>query len=140
MRPPFWEHFYHQADIGVRGYGASLEEAFAQAAVAMMAVITEPAKVAARERVEIACEAEDRELLLADWLNALLFEMATRRMLFGRFEVHIDGPRLRAVAWGEEVEVARHRPAVEVKGATFTDLRVAQEGDGTWVAQTVVDV
>jgi len=54
--------------------------------------------------------------------------------------VRIDGPRLSADAWGEKTEAMRHRPAVEVKGATYTTLRVAQESDGTWVAQTVVDV
>ena len=80
------------------------------------------------------------ELLFADWLNALVFEMATRQMLFGRFEVRIEGTRLQATAWGEPVDRDRHRPAVEVKGATYTALRVAREPDGAWVAQAVVDV
>ena len=88
----------------------------------------------------MACEAPDAELLLADWLNALVYEMATRKMLFGRFRVQIDGTRLTAEAWGEQTDVARHHPAVEVKGATYTTLRVAQQEDGMWIAQTVVDV
>jgi SHS2 domain-containing protein len=41
---------------------------------------------------------------------------------------------------GEPVDVARHTPAVEVKGATLTELAVRQEADGTWVAQCVLDV
>ena len=89
--------------------------------------------------VPIQCEAPDRELLLVDWLNALIFEMATRRVLFARFEVRVDG-RLVATAWGERVDTVRHHPAVEPKGATMTALRVARELDGTWLAQTVVDV
>ena len=80
------------------------------------------------------------EILLTEWLNAIVYEMATRRMLFCRFQVRIDGERLTGTAWGEAVDVPRHRPAVEVKGATLTQLRVAQEPDGTWVAQCVVDV
>jgi SHS2 domain-containing protein len=123
----------------VRGRGASKEEAFVHAALALTAVVTDPADVAARDRVPIACEAPDDELLFAEWLNALIYEMATRRMLFGRFSVRIEGPRLAGEAWGEAIDAARHRPAVEVKGATYTTLRVAQE-DGRWVAQTVVDV
>jgi tRNA nucleotidyltransferase (CCA-adding enzyme) len=125
--------------MGVRGYGASREEAFEQAAMALTAIITEPSAVAARSAVDIRCEAPDDELLLAEWLNALIYEMAVRHMLFGRFQVRIEGERLAGTAWGEEVEVARHHPAVEVKGATYTALRVACE-DGRWVAQTVVDV
>lgn len=136
---PHWEHFDHGADIGVRGYGASPAVAFEQAALAMTAVITDPASVAQREVVPIRCEAGDAELLLASWLNALVYEMSVRRMLFGRFEAAIDGTRLHGRAHGEPVDVQRHHPAVEVKGATLTELRVAREGDG-WLAQTVVDV
>ncbi|HLS54991.1 MAG TPA: archease [Zeimonas sp.] len=135
-----WEHYEHGADIGVRGIGATMAAAFEQAAMALTAVVTDPAAVAAREAVEIACEAPDPELLLAEWLNALVFEMAVRRMLFGRYRVEIDGMRLKGLAFGEPTSVARHRPAVEVKGATYTSLRVAPTGDGGWLAQTVVDV
>lgn len=163
-----WEHFDHGADIGVRGHGPTESAAFEQAAMALTAVITDPGGVAARQSVPLGCEAADDELLLAAWLNALVFEMAVRRMLFARFSVviedapmrpgrapspwetgspaatHVDtraaGRRqLRAVAEGEPLDPARHHPAVEVKGATLTALRVAREGDG-WLAQTVVDV
>jgi tRNA nucleotidyltransferase (CCA-adding enzyme) len=135
-----WEHFPHDADIGVRGIGASKEEAFEQAALALTAVITDPRIVVPREDVEVMCEAPDDELLFVDWLNALVYEMATRRMLFSRFEVHIEEGRLQAKAWGEAVDVARHQPAVEVKGATYTALLIRQESHGAWIAQCVVDV
>jgi len=135
-----WEHFHHEADIGVRGIGATKEEAFAEAAVAMTAVVTDPAGVRPRDSVPIRCEAPDDELLLVDWLNALIYEMAVRHFLFGRFEVTIGGGRLDATAWGEPVDVARHRPAVEVKGATYTELAVRRLPDGRWLAQCVVDV
>jgi tRNA nucleotidyltransferase (CCA-adding enzyme) len=134
-----WEHFEHGADIGVRGYGPTKAAAFEQAALALTGVITDPTRVRPLERVEIACEAPDDELLLAHWLNAVVSEMAVRRMLFGRFEVKLDGHALKACALGEAASVARHEPAVEVKGATCTALRVAPAGHG-WVAQTVVDV
>jgi SHS2 domain-containing protein len=137
--PMSWEHFEHKADMGVRGFGATKAEAFEQAAIALTAVITDPASVAPAEPVAVECDAPDDELLFAEWLNHLVYEMATRRMLFSRFEVRIDGSRLAATAWGEPVDVERHRPAVEIKGATYTALRVAQEPSG-WVAQTVVDV
>jgi len=43
----------------------------------------------------VECEAASDEVLFADWLNALVYEMAVRQMIFGRFEVRIDGARLR---------------------------------------------
>lgn len=135
-----WQSFPHEADVGVRGTGPSLAEAFAGAAMAMSAVICDPAAVAPRQPVAIACSAPDAEQLLVDWLNALVYEMATRHMLFSRFEVAIDGLRLHATAWGEAVDPARHQPAAEVKGASYCELRVAQQPDGGWLAQCVVDV
>ena len=137
---PRWEHFPHEADIGVRGLGPTRASAFEQAALALTAVLTDPSAVAPRERVGIACSAPDDALLFCDWLNALVYEMATRHMLFSRFEVHIDGGRLEAAAWGEPVDVARHHPAVEVKGATYTGLDVRPLPEGGWLAQCVVDV
>src|SRR5574340_1133755 len=86
-----WEHFPHQADIGVRGFGATKAQAFEQAALAVTAVMVDPAEVRPRDAVQL------------------------------------DGNRLSAQAWGEPVDVARHRPAVEIKGATYTALRVACE-------------
>jgi len=135
-----WEHFEHGADIGVRGIGATPAEAFAEAALALTAVVTDPATVAASTPIDVACAAPDDELLFADWLNALTFEMATRGMLFSRFEVTLADHRLAGRAWGEPVDRARHHPAVEVKGATYTALSVAKRVDGAWVAQCVVDV
>lgn len=126
--------------MGVRGIGATRAEAFEQAALALISVICDPENILPREAVEIHCQATDDELLLVDWLNALIYEMATRHMLFGRFTVRLDNHSLRATAWGEPLSRARHRPAVEVKGATYTDLRVAQAADGSWSAQCVVDI
>lgn len=134
-----WELFPHGGDVGVRGRGPSREAAFAQAAMALTAAVTEPDSVAPQVSVSVDCEAPDDELLLVDWLNALVYEMATRNMLFSRFEVSIADHALHASAWGEEVDVARHQPAVEVKGATLTALSVRNQ-NGQWVAECVIDV
>jgi tRNA nucleotidyltransferase (CCA-adding enzyme) len=140
MPGTYWEHFPHEADIGVRGVGMTKEEAFEQAAVALTAVITDPEEVAPVEEIAVECEAPDDELLFAEWLNALIYQMATRRMLFARFEVRFDNSRLGGRAWGEPVDIGRHNPAVEVKGATYTQLKVTRDETGAWIAQCVVDV
>ena len=134
-----WAHFAHDADIGVRGAGPTKAEAFRQAALALTAVITDPRGVRPLDAVPIFCEAPNDELLLVEWLNALIYEMAVRSMVFGDFSIDMDGPALRATAYGEAVDVDRHAPAVEIKGATLTALDVSQQADG-WHAQCVVDV
>jgi tRNA nucleotidyltransferase (CCA-adding enzyme) len=133
-------HFPHDADVGVRGKGRTRAEAFQQTARALCAAVTELDKVEPRMAVPIRCEAPGDRFLLVDWINALIYEMAVRSMLFSRFSVRIEGHRLEATAWGEPVDRARHAPAVEPKGATYTAAAVRQEADGMWIAECVVDV
>jgi tRNA nucleotidyltransferase (CCA-adding enzyme) len=137
---PRWEHFAHDADLGVRGVGRTLAEAFEQAALALAAAVVDPAKVAAATIVDVVCEAPTDELLLVDWLNAIIFEMSTRDLCFGRFEVAIDSGRLMGRAFGEPLDAQKHDIGIEPKGATYTALRVGLEPAGAWVAQCVVDV
>lgn len=135
-----WEHFEHGADIGVRGFGPTLAASFEAAATALVAVVTDPATVRPLRSVAIACEAPSRDTLLVDFLNAIIFEMATTGLLFAAFHVTIDDNRLQAEASGEPFDPSRHDAAVEVKGATFTELKVERLADGRWCAQCVVDV
>src|SRR5271166_4820017 len=100
-----WELFPHGADVGVRGWGAT-------PAQALTAVITE-SEVQPLLAIEVECAAPDLELLFVEWLNAVIYEMAVRDMLFRRFLVRIDGVRLAAKLWGEPIDVERHAPACE---------------------------
>src|SRR3569832_2633884 len=93
--------------MGVRGIAPSLEEAFAQAGLALTAVITDPATVVARERVRSELDETDLELLLVDFLNALIYEMATRHMLFSHFDVILAGGLLTITAGGDVIDMAR---------------------------------
>jgi SHS2 domain-containing protein len=135
-----WEHFPHDADMGVRGFGATPAQAFAQAALAMCAAMVDLSKVRLEQAVEIEREAPSLDVLLLDWLNAIVYEIAVRRMIFADFDVSIANGKLTARAIGEKISRERHQPAVEVKGATFTELAVCEDKPGVWRAQCVIDV
>jgi len=135
-----WEHFEHPADMGIRGIGATLQEAFAQAALALTAVTVDQTRIDARDSISLTCTEPDVELLLVTWLNDILYEMSTRRMVFGRFDVMIEGSNLTATLWGEALDPAKHQPGTEVKAATYAQLKVEHQPNGTWIAQCIVDV
>jgi protein archease len=135
-----WEHFSHAADVGVRGFGNSVEQAFEQAALALTAVVTDINRVHPEKTVKVECACPDRELLFVDWLNAVIYAMVTRNMLFSRFQVAIHDGRLQGTLGGEAINRARHEPAVEPKGATYTELKVMRQKDGRWCAQCIIDV
>ncbi len=103
-------------------------------------MITDPARVEPRQAVEIVCRDDDDEMLFMSWLSTLLYEMDARGMLFGRFEIEPIEGGIRARAWGEPVDVQKHEPAVEVKAATYMDLKVQRDNSGNWLAQCIVDV
>jgi SHS2 domain-containing protein len=132
------EYFEHGADIGVIGRGASLEEAFVQAAVAMFAIMVEPASLKETLTIEVEFDEDDIELALVRWLNALLALAREHRAVFGRFELLREGTHWHGRAYGEPWREA-HPRGTEVKGATLTALSVRQDADG-WQARCVVDV
>ena len=140
MGTAYWQHYSHPADMGIRGFGATKDQAFEQAALALTAIMADLKSIQPREQIEISCQEEDDELLFVSWLNALIYEIATREMLFCKFEVVITGNRLHAKIAGEKIDIDKHSPAVEVKAATYMDLEVQQCHNGQWKAQCIVDI
>ncbi len=134
-----WEHFVHQADIGIRGIGPTMASAFAMGALALTNVVTDSNTVRASKAISISCTAPDREILFADWINAIIYQMDTFSMLFCEFAVQIKNFSLEAIIKGEEINKNRHHPVVDVKGATYTELKVYQQNEA-WIAQCIVDV
>ncbi|CAF0689845.1 archease [Candidatus Methylacidithermus pantelleriae] len=142
VRAPRWEHFPHGADVGIRGIGTTQEEAFEQAGIALMAVMTDPAKVGTQTVVEVEREAPQEELLLLEWLDSIIYQVAVHGLVFGKFLVRFpEKHRLQGAMLGEPLDPSRHERRVEVKGPTCTELLVRQDPtSGLWVAQCVVDV
>jgi SHS2 domain-containing protein len=134
-----YETFEHEADIGIRGFGQTAEEAFEHAAMALFSVMVNVQAIEPREKRSVTVSAPDRELLLVEWLNALLSLSDIEHMVFSKFNVKMEGASLTGTAWGERLDQDRHEPNVEIKGATYHMLKV-METDGRFVAQCVVDV
>lgn len=139
-----YEHFPHEADIGIRGIGNSVEEAFCEAAKALFDVEVDIKTVEPKEEIKITAEASNIEELFVEWLNSLLAEAGINNMVFSEFKVHISNNKLQGVAFGEQLDVQKHKAKEEVKGATYSQLKVevAASGKhkGKWIAQCIVDV
>jgi SHS2 domain-containing protein len=138
-----YELLPHKADVIIRGIGGSFEEAFCEAAKAMFSVMVELADVKPIGEVKIEVRARNMEELLIAWLNELLSEASLSNVLFNRFEVKIEkeneGFVLKGIAYGEKIDPEKHKLKTEVKGATYSGLKVAEE-NGKFIAQCVVDV
>jgi SHS2 domain-containing protein len=134
------ETFEHTADLGLRIRATDLNTLFAEAAQALFSAIVEDlATVRPELAVEVRLHEDDRELLLFDWLKELLYHFDAEHLLFGKFEVKIDGDSLTATAWGEPLDRARHTLEHEVKAITYHGLSV-EKVEGAWEAEVIVDI
>ena len=136
---PCYETFEHGADVGIRGKGRTLEEAFANGAKALFALMADLSTIEPQKEIRVECTAPDIETLFMVWLNQLIALADIEKMVLCEFSVTIKDKNLTATARGESISPQKHDLGVEVKGATFTMLRVFQEA-GYFVAQCVVDV
>ncbi len=137
-----WELFDHTADVGLRVHAEDLDSLFRAAAEGLFdTIVSNREEVGTDEVEEVALEADGPALLLAGWLNELIYRCETSHRLYGRFEVRVaeDGRSLSGTIAGEAIDRARHVLDHEVKAATHHDLRVERRGDG-WLAEVILDI
>jgi SHS2 domain-containing protein len=135
-----YETFEHTADLGLRIRAADLDTLFAEAGQALFALIVDDlASIEPRTRIDVQLPADERELLLFDWLRELLYRFDADHLLFSRFEVHVGEGGLSGSAWGEPLDRARHVLGHEVKAITYHGLQVEKTALG-WEAEVIVDI
>jgi SHS2 domain-containing protein len=139
-----YEYLDHQADLGIRGTGSSLEEAMSEAAQAMLAAMADTSLVREEQAFAQHCAAQDIPALFVEWLNELLYQRQVGGALFARAYVTRlapdgDGWTLQGTAWGEPLDPERHELYTEIKAATYYGLDYRLE-NGRYSIQCVLDV
>jgi SHS2 domain-containing protein len=139
-RRPKYRQLSHTADLGWRLTGASLGELFENAAAALVATMVDRRTIRRREARQVSLESADRESLLVDWLNHLLYLFDVDGFLGRDFQVEFPSPRrLRAQVRGERFDPERHPEKAAVKAATYHHLEIIRE-DGGWRATVILDL
>ncbi|MDI6816464.1 MAG: archease [Actinomycetota bacterium] len=130
----------HTADVGLRAHGHTLKEAFENAATGMFSLITNLENIKPSTSQEISVEAEDQESMLVEWLNELLYRFEVEYMVFKRFEIveWDEEHHMRAVAYGEPLDLGRHQIKTQIKACTYHMLKIEHNED--WSAQVIFDV
>ncbi len=130
----------HTADVGIVARGDTIDQVFANAARGLFSIIAEPGGIGESERRDIALEAPDRESLLVEWLNHLIYLFDTENIIFAKFDItRLSDIRLHAIAYGEKADASRHRLKTGVKAATYHMLKIEKKDDG-YRAQVLLDI
>ena len=139
-----YEYLDHTADLGIRGIGTTLEQAFSEGALAMLAAMANVDTIQRVRSVFIHCTAPDLAFLFVEWLNEILYQIQVNDMLLNsarvdRLEQSDAGWTLKGVGWGEPLDPQRHETYTEVKAATLSGLEYRCE-KGQHVIQCILDV
>jgi SHS2 domain-containing protein len=130
----------HTADIGIIAYGADVEELFSNAALALFSLITELESIQAKSHLDLEVSSEDRDGLLVDWLNELIYFFDTKHILFNRFDIEsLTYNALKATCYGEDFDPNKHKIKMGVKAATYHMLRLDTDDNG-YKAQIILDI
>jgi len=134
-----FEFIDHTSDVGIKAYGTSVKEAFANAAKAMFSLIAELDDIEEAGYRDIELTAPDQESLLVEWLNELVYLFDWENIIFKRFDItHLNNTQLRARAYGEKVDSSRHKLKTGVKAATYHMLKI-DRGNG-YKVQVLLDI
>lgn len=129
-----YESTEHTADLGMKAYGATLKEAFENAAFGMFDLMVALDETPESTQIEISAEADDTESLLVAFLNELLFVFETEGLALKRFDVveWDEQTHLRALAWGAPLTEDQERRE-QIKACTYHDVRVERTSEGVEV-------
>ena len=146
------EHFEHKADIGIRGRGHTLSQAFEECALALTQILADTNLIQPKKSHVISLEGTDNGALLVSFLNELLFIKDKKKMIYSKFRVKLGKENkvdekgkvtevvtLKATLFGEKINPNKHALRTDAKAATYSEL-FAGEKNGEFIAQCIVDV
>jgi SHS2 domain-containing protein len=137
---PRYEILEHPADVGFRAYGATFQELFANAALALISIAGEIEAIQECEQREIIATGDDSESLLYAWLAEIVAVADADRLVLRRVEVTALGnDRVTGVAYGESYDRGRHRAGTAIKAVTYHKFLVRQFESG-YLAEVFLDL
>jgi len=139
-----FEFLEHTADVYIRAFGKTMEEAYANSALAMFEVMTDTDKIAQTKKENLEVEAEDQYALLYNWLETLLVKFETEGMFYSKFEITDwketeENFTFKAKIWGEKYDAQKHPQKVGVKAVTYHRMMIIREKDSA-VLEFILDI
>lgn len=129
-------------DVGLTAFGASLQEAFINAAIGMYSLISDLDTVKEEKMLNISVESHSIEGLFVSWLNELIFHFDAYNFIGKKIaitEFSTTRYSLKATVYGEDFDPERHERRLLIKAATYHRLRI-EEKNGKWEIDVIFDI
>ncbi len=135
-----YEFIEHSGDLGLRAYGSSRKDVFANAAKALFEVLVVAETIEQRLEKVVHVEADALDELMVSWLSELLFLFDSEGLLLNKFDIKsIEDHKLEAIVRGETLDLERHEIKTEIKAVTYHKLYV-KKVNTTWESQVILDL
>ena len=135
-----YRYIEHPSDVGFEAYGTTLEELFANAALAMYSFMTDVDAITETEERAVAIQSEDLYSLMFDWLDEMLFLFESESLVMKRFDISVNESEfsLQGTCSGGTFDPERHEVGIIIKAVTYNMMEVKR--NDTWHARVVLDV
>lgn len=111
----------HTADLAIKGYGKNVRELYKNIAVGLFKEIALPDLNTKLSKIGIKIFGEDRESLLVNFLNELVFLSETKKIAFTDFKFSkLSDKVLAGTAYFYPLSAKK----IDVKGATYHGLKI----------------
>jgi SHS2 domain-containing protein len=137
-----YKYIDHTADLKVRAYGKTLEEAFANAAIGGFDFLTDTSKIKKKTEKKISIKSKRIEALLYDFIEQLLFLLDTEGFIISGFkDMKIkqakDDFELKCTALGDNYK--NYEVKGDIKAITYSEMKIEQEKSKV-IIQLVFDI
>ncbi|NQE53625.1 Protein archease [ANME-1 cluster archaeon GoMg3.2] len=134
------KYIEHPSDVGFEVYGDTLEELFANAAIAMYSLMTDVDEIEEEEEREIEINSEDLYSLMFDWLDELIFLFDSESLVMRSFDIAIDESNfsIQGTCKGGKFNPSKHVSGIIIKAVTYNMMEIKR--NNVWSARVVLDV
>ncbi|MHC1635258.1 MAG: archease [Candidatus Methanospirareceae archaeon] len=135
-----YRHIEHTSDVAFEAYGTTLEELFANAALATYSFMTDIEEIDEDIEKEVEVKSEDLYSLMFDWLDEILFLFESEGLILKKFDIRVDATNfvIRGKCRGGRYDPYKHEAGIIIKAVTYNMMEIKK--NEIWRARVVLDV
>lgn len=133
-----YTYIEHPSDVGFEAYGETLEELFANAAIATYSFMTDVEEIGEEEEREVEINSEDLHSLMFDWLDEMIYLFEAESLVMKKFDIELSEFRIKGKCRGGKFDPAVHESGIIVKAVTYNMMEIKK--NRVWLARVVLDV
>ncbi len=120
----------HATDAIIEISASNLKEAFIVAGQSVVDITLDSKLVKEKEQRSLKVTGKDLRYLLFNWLEEVNYQLITEGFAIHRFTLDIiknSEYKLNAIAYGEPLDLQKHRFKVEIKAPTFHEMEINED-------------